>query len=73
MVVNIALHMVATAGFVRFVVQFIHIENMQRRPKRLEFLFAKHRFTSSIVVGFCFESSWFGERFYFGHRIQFEG
>ena len=73
MVVNIALHMVATAGSVRFVVQFIHIENMQRRPKRLELLFAKHRLTSSIVEGFCFEFSWFGERFYFGHRIQFEG
>ena len=73
MAVNIALRMVATVEFARFAVQFIQIENMQRRPKRLELLFAKHRFTSSIVEGFCFEFSWFGERFYFGHRIQFEG
>ena len=36
MVVNIALHMVATVGFARFAARFIQIENTQRRPGRLE-------------------------------------
>ena len=73
MVVNIALRMVATVEFARFAGQFIRIENMQRRPKRLELLFAKHRFATFKVEGFCSEFSFFGERFYFGYRIQFEG
>ena len=73
MVVNIALRMVATVGFARFAVQFIQTENMQRRPIRLELLFAKHRFASFKVEGFCSEFSWFGELFYFDYRIQFEG
>ena len=68
-VVNIALRVVATVGFARFAVQFIQIGNMQRRPERLELLFAKHRFTSFKVEGFCSEFSGFGVRFYFGYRI----
>ena len=73
MAVNIALRMVATVGFARFAARFILIENTQRRPKRLELLFAKDRFATFKVEGFCLESSGFGESFYFGHRIQFEG
>ena len=73
MVVNIALRVVATVGFARFAVQFIQIEKMQRRPKRLELLFAKDRFATSRVEGFCSEFCGFGESFYFGHRIRFEG
>jgi len=73
MVVNIALRMVATVGFARFAARFIQIENTQRRPGRLELLFAKHRFASFKVEGFCFEFSGFCESFCFGHRIQFEG
>ena len=73
MVANIALRMVATVGFARFAARFIQIENTQRRPVRLELLFAKDRFATFKVEGFCIEFSGFGERFYFGHRVQFEG
>ena len=73
MVANIAPRMVATVGFARFAARFIQIENTQRRPKKLELLFAKDRFASFRVEGLRSESSGFGERFYFGLRIQFEG
>ena len=73
MAANIAPLMVATVGFARFAARFIQIENTQRRPKKLELLFAKDRFASFRVKGFCSEFNGFGERFYFGHRIQFEG
>ena len=72
MAVNIALRMVATVGFARFAARFIQIENTQRRPKRLELLFAKDRFASFRVVGLRSESSGFGDWFYFGLSIQFE-
>ena len=72
MAANIAPRMVATVGFARFAARFIQIENTQRRPKRLELLFAKDRFASFRVVGLRSESSGFGDRFYFGLSIQFE-
>ena len=72
MAANIAPRMVATVGFARFAARFTQIENTQRRPIRLELLFAKDRFASFRVEGLRSESNRFGDRFYFGLEIQFE-
>ena len=72
MAANIAQRTVATVGFARFAARFIQIENAQRRPKRLELLFAKDRLASFRVEGLRSESSGFDDQFYFGLSIQFE-
>ena len=63
MAVNIAPHMVATVGAARFAALFILIENMQRRPKRLELLFAECRFAPLKAEVICSESRGIGYGF----------